>query len=146
MLKATILLAEPSKIQQLTSGRILRKAGCKVLIAEDGEEVLRMARKNIPDVILLELLLPRLRGREALRTLKNDPAMAQIPIVVLSSLPQSNEERLKKEGAAGYFAKSRLTGSTAIAGEKALLQLIEAIVQKPKATAGKPRPQAPARA
>ena len=74
-----------------------------MLNAGDGEEALRVARNNIPDVILLDMLLPKLGGREVMQTLKRDPPTAQIPILVFSSLPQTNEERLRDDGAAGYF-------------------------------------------
>jgi CheY-like chemotaxis protein len=128
-LKTTILLVEDSKMQQLANERILRKAGYTVLNASDGEEALRIARKNIPDLILLDMLLPKLRGRDVMRALKHDPLTALIPIVIFSSLPQSNEEKLKKEGAAGYFAKQRLVGRAGD-GRKELIRLIEDSVQK----------------
>ena len=127
-MKTTILLAEYNKIQRLTNERILRKAGYVVLNALDGEEALRIARASIPDLVLLDVLLPRLRGRDVMLELKQTPATARIPIVFFSSLPQSNEDRLKKEGAAGYFEKSRLENRAT--GEKELLQLIEEILQK----------------
>ncbi len=128
-MKTTILLVEDSKMQRLANERILRKAGYTVLNAGDGEEALRVARKNIPDLILLDMLLPKLRGRDVMRALKHDPPTALIPIVIFSSLPQSNEKKLKKEGAAGYFAKERLVGK-GDDGRQELIQLIEASVQK----------------
>ena len=128
-MKTTILLVEDSKMQRLANERILRKAGYTVLNASDGEEALRVARENIPDLILLDMLIPKLRGRDVMRALKHDPPTALIPIVILSSLPQSNERKLKKEGAAGYFAKERLVGR-ADDGRKELIQLIEDSVQK----------------
>jgi CheY-like chemotaxis protein len=128
-LKTTILLVEDSKIQRLTNERILHKAGYTVLNAGDGEEALRVARNSIPDVILLDMLLPKLGGREVMQALKKDPPTAQIPILVFSSLPQTNEERLREDGAAGYFEKARLVEGAA-GGEKELIDLIENIVQK----------------
>lgn len=128
-MKTTILLVEDSKIQRLTNERILHKAGYTVLNAGDGEEALRVARNSIPDVILLDMLLPKLGGREVMQALKHDPPTAQIPILVFSSLPQTNEERLRDDGAAGYFEKSRLAEGAA-GGEKELIELIENIVRK----------------
>lgn len=141
-MKTTILLAEYHKIQRLTTERILRKAGYVVLNAEDGEEAVRMARASIPDLVLLNVLLPRLRGRDVMHALKETPATAQIPIVFFSSLPQTNEDRLKKEGAAGYFEKSRLAKRGS--GETELIQLIEEILQKSKNSAD-PETRAPDR-
>jgi CheY-like chemotaxis protein len=142
-LKTTILLVEDSKIQRLTNERILHKAGYTVLNAGDGEEALRVARKSIPDIILLDMLLPKLGGREVMQTLKREPTTAQIPILVFSSLPQTNEERLIVEGAAGYFEKSRLQESGA-GGQKALIELIEKIVQKSR-TSSEPAGQTSSR-
>jgi CheY-like chemotaxis protein len=140
-MKKTILLAEYNRIQRLASERILRKAGYVVLNAEDGEETLRVARAKIPDVVILDVLLPKLRGREVMRLLQLRPATAQIPVLFFSGLPQLNEARLKKEGAAGYFAKSRLESGRS--GEKELIQLIEEIIQQAKIRADqRPRPWA----
>jgi len=54
------------------------------------------------------MLLPRLSGPEVLRSLRATPRTARIPIIVLSSLPQSNERQLRKDGAAAYIEKSTL--------------------------------------
>lgn len=64
-----------------------------------------------------------------MQALRGDPSTAQIPVLVFSSLPQANELKLKDEGAAGYFEKSRLAEQVA-AGAKELIQLIENIVGK----------------
>jgi CheY-like chemotaxis protein len=54
------------------------------------------------------MLLPKLGGQEVLQALKGDPLTAHIPVIILSSLSQQNEEKLKKAGAAGYFEKAKL--------------------------------------
>ena len=76
-------------------------------MAADGEEGLRIAREKTADVIVLDMMLPKLSGPQLLHALK-DPRTARIPVIVLSSLPQSNEAKLKSEGAAAYFEKSQL--------------------------------------
>jgi CheY-like chemotaxis protein len=128
-LQTTILLVEDNKIQKLMNERMLHKAGYKVLNARDGEEALRLAREAIPDIIILDMLLPKLGGREVMQVLQKDPSTAQIPVLVFSSLPQANEVKLKHEGAAGYFEKSRLVEHSAT-GAMELIQLIENIVRK----------------
>jgi CheY-like chemotaxis protein len=128
-LQTTILLVEDNKIQKLVNERMLLKAGYTVLNARDGEEALRLAREAIPDIILLDMLLPKLGGREVMQALRRDPPTAQIPVLVFSSLPQANELKLTHEGAAGYFEKSRLVEHAATGG-KELIQLIENIVRK----------------
>jgi CheY-like chemotaxis protein len=103
-----ILLVEDSRLLRIMNQRALGRAGYSVLTASDGEEAVNVARERIPDLIILDMLLPKLGGPQVLRTLKHDTLTAHIPVVVLSSLPQSNEIRLKKEGAAAYFDKSAL--------------------------------------
>lgn len=128
-MKITVLLVEDSKFQKLANERMLHKAGYTVLTAADGEEALRLARENAPDIILLDMLLPKLGGREVMHALRADAPTARIPVLFFSSLSQANEMKLTEEGAAGYFAKSRLAEHPA-AGEKELFQLIEALVGK----------------
>ena len=84
--KATILLVEDSKIQRMQSERILSKAGYTVLNANDGEQALQLARANLPDLILLDMLLPKLGGEQVLQMLKADAATAHIPVIALRVL------------------------------------------------------------
>jgi len=92
----------------VASGRIFAKAGYEVAMAEDGEEALRLAFDSVPDLILLDMILPKLGGPEVLRALKKCPRTAAIPVIVLSSLTQKNDAKLMKEGATAYFEKSKL--------------------------------------
>jgi CheY-like chemotaxis protein len=127
-LKITVLLVEDSKFQKLVNERMLNKAGYTVLTASDGEEALRLAREKMPDVVLLDMLLPKLGGREVMAALRADAPTARIPVLFFSSLSQANEAKLKEDGAAGYFAKARLAENPA-AGEKELFALIEKLVK-----------------
>jgi CheY-like chemotaxis protein len=107
-MKKTILLVEDSKVQKLACERVLFKAGYLVLFAGDGEEALRLARESVPDLVLLDLLLPGIGGEEVLHTLKRDPHTEQIPVIVVSHLPPTNSAQLKAAGAADYVEKSSL--------------------------------------
>ena len=104
----SILLVEDSRFLRLANERALVKAGYSVVTAGDGEEALRIANATIPDLILLDMLLPTLGGVQVLQALRSNVLTALIPVVVLSSLPQKNEYKLKKEGATAYFEKSQL--------------------------------------
>jgi CheY-like chemotaxis protein len=126
--KNTVLLVEDSKVQKLANERILHKGGYLVINAGDGEEAVRVAREKVPDLILLDMLLPKLSGPEVLQALKQDPATARIPVIVLSSLPQCNEAKLAQEGAANYFEKSRLFDNAA--GEASFLDMISKVLCK----------------
>ena len=107
-MKTNVLLVEDSKFLKITGERLLTKAGFTVTTAQDGEEALRLVRESSPDIILLDMLLPKLGGQQVLQSLKEDPVTAGIPVIILSSLSQQNEEKLKKAGAAAYFEKAKL--------------------------------------
>ncbi len=79
-----------------------------ILTASDGEEGLGVAREKKPDVIVLDMMLPKLGGAQLLQLLKTDPVTASIPTIVLSSLSQKNAEKLIADGAAAYLEKSQL--------------------------------------
>ena len=66
-MQTTILLVEDNKIQKIVNERMLHKAGYTVLNAKDGEEALRLAHEIIPDIILLDMMLPKLGGREVMQ-------------------------------------------------------------------------------
>ncbi|HEV3038472.1 MAG TPA: response regulator [Candidatus Angelobacter sp.] len=104
----SILLVEDSKILQLATKCLLAKAGYEVFTAEDGQAALDLASINHPDVILLDMMLPKLSGPEVLCRLKQNPETADIPVIVLSGLSQKNEEKLRKVGAADFVGKENL--------------------------------------
>ena len=103
-----ILLVEDSKFLRLTAERALARAGYEMSTAVDGEEALRMACEKLPDLILLDMLLPRLSGPEVLKALKKDPVTRAIPVVVMTGMSQKNAARLREDGAAGFLEKSAL--------------------------------------
>jgi CheY-like chemotaxis protein len=116
-LKATVLLIDDSKFLRKANELALVRFGYGVLTASDGEEGLAIASEKIPDLIVLDLMLPKLSGAQLLQALKQNPRTAHIPVVVLSSLPISNAAKLQTEGAAAYFEKAKLgveNGSTAL--------------------------------
>jgi CheY-like chemotaxis protein len=106
--KPKVLLVEDSKFLRIANERALARAGYEVLSAADGEEALRIAGDQLPEIILLDMMLPKISGPDVLKALKANPATQHIPVIVLTSLSQKNEERLLSEGAAAYFEKSRL--------------------------------------
>jgi CheY-like chemotaxis protein len=104
----TILVIEDSRFLRFALEKMLVKAGHHVIAVGNGQEGLRQAQETRPDVILLDMMLPTLEGTEVLRHLKRNPLTQPIPVIVLSSLSQRNEEKLKMAGAAAYFEKSKL--------------------------------------
>ena len=104
----TILLVEDSKFLRAATERILTKAGYQVICAGDGDEALALAGSRLPDLIVLDMLLPKLSGPEVLRSLKKNDLTAHIPVVVLSSLSQNNGPKLMQEGADAFIEKGSL--------------------------------------
>jgi CheY-like chemotaxis protein len=104
----TILVVDDSVHLQIAFKKILTSSGYRVELAGDGEEGLRLARSLKPDVILLDMLLPKLGGVDVLLALKADRSTKTIPVIALSGLPSSNEARLRRDGAISYLQKSNL--------------------------------------
>jgi CheY-like chemotaxis protein len=126
-LRITILLVEDSRFLRVASERALVKAGYDVVSAADGEAALSTARERVPNLILLDMMLPKLDGLGVLRALKRDPQTANIPVIVLTGLGQKNEAKLKKEGAVAYFTKS---DSLLEDNSATLLHVVESVVGK----------------
>jgi CheY-like chemotaxis protein len=106
--RVKILLVEDSKAILHENERVLHKAGYEVVCAEDGESALQLAHAAKPDLIVLDMMLPKLSGPEVLARLKQDAATAKIPVVVLSSLTEKNRKKLIDAGAEEYLEKNSL--------------------------------------
>lgn len=103
-----ILLVDDSKFLRLATERALARAGYEVSTAMDGEHALKIAREQKPDVILLDMLLPKMTGLDVLKALKNDPATAGIAVVAFTGLSQKNAGRLEQDGACAFLDKAEL--------------------------------------
>jgi CheY-like chemotaxis protein len=123
--KMKVLLIEDSKFQRIANGRALIRAGYDVVYAADGEEGLGAAREDMPDLILLDIMLPKMSGLDVLRALKADALVKHIPVVVLSGLGQANEAKLLKEGATAFLMKSTESFG---ANSSALIQTLQSLL------------------
>jgi CheY-like chemotaxis protein len=103
-----ILLVEDSKFLRLATERALTRAGYDMSSAVDGEQALLVAREKLPDLILLDMLLPKMSGPDVLKALKIDPLTNPIPVVVMTGMSQKNAARLQQDGACGFLEKSAL--------------------------------------
>ena len=121
----TVLVVEDSKFLRADREHVLKKAGYLVLTAADGLEALTVAREALPDLILLDMMLPKLDGPSVLRALKADPVTAQIPVVVVTALSQKNEEKLMHDGAAAFLEKGLL-----LANDDPLLFTIKQVLDR----------------
>lgn len=129
-MKRSILLVDDSKFIRRANELALVKAGFGVFGAGDGEEGLRVAREKLPDLIVLDMMLPKLSGPQLLDALKSDATTKNIPVIVLSSLPQKNAEKLKQSGAAAYFEKATLGVEN---GSTCLIRTIEDVLRSSQA-------------
>ena len=120
-----ILLVEDSLAIRRANESALQKAGYEVTCAEDGESALQMAREGKPDLILLDMILPKMSGPDVLHHLKSEPATATIPVVVLSSLTEKNRKKLMEEGAEEYIEKNTLMP---VPGMNLLPKMLENII------------------
>ena len=121
-----ILLVEDSKFLRLATERALARAGYEVSSAADGNEALRVAREKLPDLILLDMLLPKMSGLDVLKALKKDALTGAIPVVVVTGMSQKNAPRLQEDGAVGFLEKSALELEK---GSETLLKAIRNILE-----------------
>jgi len=106
---ATILLAEDDRILRKAGEATLKKRGYAVIAAVDGEDALAKARAHKPDLILLDVIMPKLQGFEVLASLKSDAATRDIPVIMLSNLQDESDVRKAKDaGALDYLVKSNV--------------------------------------
>lgn len=113
MPKILIVEDDPFLLKMYT--KKLQVEGFEVEIAKDGEDGLAKLKSFMPDLALMDVMLPKLSGIEVLEKAKSDPQTKNIPIIVISNLstPTDTDAAIKK-GAAGYFIKSDNTPSQLI--------------------------------
>ena len=102
----TVLLVEDQIEFLAVQKHYLERNGYQVLSAEDGVEAIRCARENRPNVILMDLSMPKLDGLTATRKLKEDPATSEIPVILLTAHAYGSAGRRAREaGCAAFLPK-----------------------------------------
>ena len=105
-----ILLVEDDRFLRRACEVSLRQRGFVVATAADGEEALRQVRAEVPDLILLDLLMPKVTGIEVLKALRADEATREIRVLILSNSSREQDlEEIKTLGVSGYFVKADLS-------------------------------------
>jgi two-component system phosphate regulon response regulator PhoB/two-component system alkaline phosphatase synthesis response regulator PhoP len=121
MKKIIIAEDEPNLIEMYKL--YFERAGYEVFIAENGNQCIELAKSEKPDLILLDIIMPKMDGWQTLTTLKGDPETKQIPILVFSNLGQTQEIQKGLDlGADDYVVKSDMT-------PKELLEKVEQMIQ-----------------
>lgn len=119
---AHILFIEDEPALQKTLGEFLRAEGHEVASALDGIQGLALARRDHPDLILLDLILPRMPGMEVFRELSSDPELAAIPVIVLTNVESSEAVVEAVElGAKAYLIKTNYSLDEVLAKVNAVL-------------------------
>ncbi|MBI5240198.1 MAG: response regulator [Elusimicrobia bacterium] len=101
-----ILVADDDKDNRAIAAAALSAAGWRVALAEDGAQAVAAARREPPDLILMDLSMPVLDGYAATRQLKADAALGRIPVLALTAFALAgDEDRARAAGCDGYIAK-----------------------------------------
>jgi CheY-like chemotaxis protein len=105
-----VLLVEDDRFLRRAGEISLRQRGFVVTTAADGEEALRKVRAEPPDLILLDLLMPKMTGTEVLKALRAEEATREIRVLILSNSSREQDvEEIKTLGVSGYFVKADLS-------------------------------------
>ena len=106
MTAKTILYVEDNELNRKIVRDLLRRTSYRLIEAPDGEVGMTVAREQRPDLILMDLQLPKVSGIEATRALRAEPSTAATPIIAITSFALSgDEQRAKEAGASAYLAK-----------------------------------------
>ena len=121
--KYNILLIEDEEMLANMYETKFKNEGYDIAKALDGETGLKMAAEHKPDVILLDIIMPKLDGFSVLKRLKEDSKLKSVPVILLTNLGQ--DEDIKKGqalGSAGYLIKANLTPAEVVAKAKEFLK------------------------
>ena len=103
---STVLVVEDSHAQRAMISDLLKESGLKVTVATDGVEALEQILQACPDLVLLDIVMPRMNGYEVCRRLKADPKTQNVPVVMCSSKGEEFDRYWgMKQGADAYIAK-----------------------------------------
>jgi twitching motility two-component system response regulator PilH len=103
---ARVLIVDDSPSQLLVLKRIVENLGHEVISAEDGQQGVEMAKKHIPDLILMDVVMPNLNGFQATRTISREKTTSHIPVILVTTKDQETDRVWGlRQGAKGYITK-----------------------------------------
>lgn len=103
---AKILIVDDSPTETYAFKTMLEKHGYEVLTAENGADGVAVARKELPDIVLMDIVMPGLNGFQATRQLAKGDDTAHIPVVIVTTKDQETDKVWgKRQGAKGYLVK-----------------------------------------
>ena len=123
-----ILLTEDDVFLQRVYAQELRKAGHDVRCAHDGQQAIDMLKESIPDILILDIIMPGKTGFDVLKERSGHPKLAKVPAIMFSSLAQESDmEKAKQLGAVDYIVKSTMDGNDSGGPRKDIELLLKAI-------------------
>ncbi|MBI4407179.1 MAG: response regulator [Candidatus Kerfeldbacteria bacterium] len=108
--QSIIVVEDESFLSKVLAERLEDEGFGHIDVAGNGEEALAMIKNHNPNIVLLDMILPKMNGFEVLEVLQADPKLKKIPVLVLSNLGQDQDiEQAKKLGARDYIVKSNFS-------------------------------------
>ena len=103
---ARILIVDDSPSQLMGIRRIVESLGHEALVAEDGAAGVEAAKRELPDLILMDVVMPNLNGFQATRSITRDPATKHIPVILVTTKDQETDKVWgMRQGARAYITK-----------------------------------------
>ncbi|HRD65217.1 MAG TPA: response regulator [Candidatus Competibacter sp.] len=103
---ARILIVDDSPTQTLSLAKILKKHGHDVMTAKDGAEGVEVAKAELPDLVLMDVVMPRVNGFQATRQITKTPSTSHIPVIIVTTKDQETDKIWgARQGAKGYVIK-----------------------------------------
>ncbi len=125
---ARILIVEDSPSQLLSIQRIVEKLGHETITATDGNTGVEAAKAHLPDLVLMDVVMPKINGFQATRTLKREPATQHVPVVLVTTKDQDTDRLWG-------IRQGRAPTSPSLSQRVNWLEVMERIFSQPKAKA-----------
>lgn len=120
-IKTVMVIEDDRFLSSLIKARLV-KENLSVIQAFDGEEAVQALREARPDIIILDLIMPKVTGFEVLQTISITPGLEKVPVVILSNLAQDSDiEKARQLGAKEYFVKVKISIDDLIGKIRALM-------------------------
>lgn len=103
---ARILIVDDSPTQTMSLAKILKKNGHDVITAKDGAEGIQVAKAELPDLVLMDVVMPKVNGFQATRQITKNPSTSHIPVIIVTTKDQETDKIWgERQGAKGYVIK-----------------------------------------
>lgn len=126
MQTSSVMIVDDNEIDRKETARIIQNEGIKAIVADGGPQCLQLLKKALPDVIVLDLMMPDIDGFEVLERIRNRPDTVALPVVVVTAKDLTDEDRRKLTGnVSSILAKSDTTRPVLLAEIKKILSSLE---------------------